>query len=316
MPSGSRAPNPPVYFLPFHLWGFLVVHIADFIPAPNSGGDYTKVLLVIHDTECSEVAGAARDVVHYWQRARTGSTQYVVDDKEIIQAVKETAYAWAAGTTANKWGIHTEHVGFAKQSRSDWRDAYSEAELKLSAPLQAELGHKYGIPLRRINYRQVRHAVATGNPADGGLCGHDDIRLAFPGETTHTDPGPDFPWGWFIGMVQGHQEEGEVSAKDVLDALESPQGQRLLAKAAEKGVFRSDNIPAPKGEPGYGKDNPNAAFVHAVEHMWEILRHNLGEGVTIPDNSALGKRSKRKRAGLREALSNIWWESSRGKGQS
>src|SRR4051812_10470169 len=173
-----------------------------FIPAPNSGGTYTKVLLVVHDTEGPETVGGARGVIAYWNKARTGSTQFVVDAKEIVQGVRETAYAWAAGTTANKYGIHVEHVGYASQTRDDWHDPYSTAELTLSAELFAELAHKHGIPIRRLTVEQIRHAVATGNPADGGFCGHADITKAFPGETSHTDPGPNFPWSWFMSMVR------------------------------------------------------------------------------------------------------------------
>lgn len=179
----------------------MAVKIADFIEAPNSGGNYRKVLLVVHVTVSPETNGAARGIVAFWNRGRTGSTQYVVDNREIIQGVRETAYAWAAGTTANKYGIHVEHCGFI-QSVRQWKDGYSTDELNLSAPLFAELAAKYGIPIRRLTVEQIRHAIKTGNPADGGICGHSDITKAFPGETTHTDPGAFFPWDTFIGLVR------------------------------------------------------------------------------------------------------------------
>ena len=81
-----------------------MVKIAEFIEAPNSGGNWPKVLLVVHDTEGREVDGGARGVVAYWNRARTGSTQYVVDAKEIIQAVRETAARSAAGPPDDRGG--------------------------------------------------------------------------------------------------------------------------------------------------------------------------------------------------------------------
>lgn len=185
-----------------------MVKIADYIEAPHSGGDYTKVLIVEHLTISPEVHGAARGVIDYWRRARTGSTQYVVDNREILQAVPETAYAWAAGTTANRWGIHIEHCGYLQTVRQ-WRDGYSTAELDLSSALTAELAAKHGIPARRIGPAQIREAVRTGNPADGGICGHDDITAAFPGETTHTDPGRYFPWRRFMTLVQQHANTTE-----------------------------------------------------------------------------------------------------------
>jgi N-acetyl-anhydromuramyl-L-alanine amidase AmpD len=221
------------------------VKIAAFLPAPNSGGHYTKVLLVVHDTEGPEQNGAARDVVAYWNKERTGSTQFIIDNREIIQAVAEDAYAWSAGTTANKYGIHVEHVGFASQRRAQWLDAYSSAELGLSAPLFAELGRKHGIPLRRLTVEQIRHAVATGKPADGGICGHADITKAFPGETSHTDPGPNFPWDRFMQMVAGGgqpSEEDDVQLTDELYPGQKDKNVKVidLYRSEDKFIDRTD----------------------------------------------------------------------------
>lgn len=260
------------------------VKIDDFIAAPNSGGDFTKVLLVVHVTVSPEVAGGARNVIADWNRRRaagvpTGSTQYVVDNREIIQSVRERAYAWAAGTTANEWGIHVEHVGMIQTLRQ-WRDDYSTAELELSAPLFAELGAKHGIPLRRIGPDQVRKAVASGDPAQGGICGHIDITRAFPGETTHTDPGTFFPWSHFMRLVKAAEEddmplndadkkwirktireEAEKAVDAVLEvdmnALEpkgSPRFRGVSLRGAIKGIY---NHVVPQGE-GEGDGSPRA----------------------------------------------------------
>jgi len=68
--------------------------------------------------------------------------------------------------------------------------------LKVAAKQCARDAKKWGIPIRKLSVEQVRSGVK-------GFCGHADITRAFPADRgSHTDPGPNFPWADFIGMVK------------------------------------------------------------------------------------------------------------------
>lgn len=163
-------------------------------------GQWKKTVIFIHATVTEEKVGGARLVAGWFARPGfNASTQYVVDDREVVQCVPEKAYAWAAGTTANERGIHIEFVAMPQQTRGQWADTYSTDELRLGARLVAELAVKYGIPLQKLTAEQLR--------ADkSGIAGHSDARDAWH-ETTHWDPGDGFPWDRFLKMCRAEHRK-------------------------------------------------------------------------------------------------------------
>jgi N-acetyl-anhydromuramyl-L-alanine amidase AmpD len=62
-----------------------------------------------------------------------------------------------------------------------------------------------------------------------GICGHVEVSQAFH-LSTHTDPGPNFPWSQFMAVVLG----GPVGDDDVLN----PEEHKALLDIAE--VLKSD----------------------------------------------------------------------------
>jgi len=153
-------------------------------------------LIVIHDMEYPERWDAAEQVARYFatmSAASKASAHYCIDNNSIVQCVLDKDVAYAA-PGANHDGIHLEHAGYAAQRPVEWADPYSSAELAISASLAAQLCQKYGIPPEfvaapglKVNHR--------------GITTHAEVSRAFK-QTTHTDPGVNFPIDHYIDMVR------------------------------------------------------------------------------------------------------------------
>jgi len=160
--------------------------------------------ILIHSAECPERLSAAEDLAA-WSAGSTASRaswHYAVDADSITQSVRDEDIAWHAGP-ANGWSIGIEHAGFARQDASGWADVYSLQMLERSAELVAGLCTKYGIPIRKLGPEDL----AAGERA--GLCGHVDVTMGLSGGRGHTDPGPHFPWEWYLARVRHHAGEAE-----------------------------------------------------------------------------------------------------------
>lgn len=147
-------------------------------------------LIVVHCTVSPEMGTGAEAVANYFASvSRPASTHLVSDNNSTVRCVADgnTAYG-AAGVNSD--GLHIELVGYPTQSRVEWLDAYSRAELHEAGPHIAGWSQKYGIPLRWLTVGQVRDGRTRG------LCTHNDASRAFPEISTgHWDPGPEFPKG-------------------------------------------------------------------------------------------------------------------------
>ena len=119
----------------------------------------------------------------------------MVDDKQIVQSVSEFDTAWAVDDwSLNQQSISIEHAGSASQSPAGWQDAYSQAELKLSATLAKQIAARYRIPIVKLSSADILAGKA-------GFCGHADITAAKKISGGHTDPGANFPWSEYLEMV-------------------------------------------------------------------------------------------------------------------
>jgi N-acetyl-anhydromuramyl-L-alanine amidase AmpD len=171
-----------------------------FIQARNyhKGRKQTADLIVIHTMEAPEGPKTARNVANWFARTdRPASAHFCVDANEVIQCVKLADTAWAA-PGANARGVQIELAGHANQTPEQWRDTYSDRMLTIAACVVAEVivGFKFfgvKIPPWKLSAAEV----ARGAP---GICGHVDVTRAFR-KSTHTDPGPNFPWITFIDRV-------------------------------------------------------------------------------------------------------------------
>jgi len=168
-----------------------------FIQARNytkGRAGHTPRLIVIHTMETPETEGRAKQVAAWFAgtTAPQASAHYMCDDKQVIQSVLETDTAWAVDDYAlNQESISIEHAGSASQSAEQWNDAYSQAELKLSAALAAEIATRYRIPVVKLSPADIFAGKA-------GICGHHDITVAKAIAGGHTDPGVNFPMVQFL----------------------------------------------------------------------------------------------------------------------
>lgn len=161
-------------------------------------------LVVIHTPEWPESASGAEGVAKYFATmtdGRKASSHIVTDSDSIVQCVHDSFVAWAA-PGANHDGIQVEMVGFANQTRAQWRDKFSLAALSLTADAVAQYCLKYGVPPTRLTDQQLKNG-------DSGIVGHDQVSRVYK-ESTHSDPGPYFPWTRFLLYVKGSFADREA----------------------------------------------------------------------------------------------------------
>lgn len=177
-----------------------------FIQADRFGPKRTGPvrLVVIHTPEWPESASGAEAVAQYFAKnpdKRDASCHITVDSDSIVQCVKDSFVAFAA-PGANHDGIQIELTGFANQSPAQWRDKFSLAALALAADATAQYCLKYGVPVVHLSDQQLK----TGSL---GIVGHDQVTRVYR-RSTHSDPGPHFPWTRFLMYVKGAYADREA----------------------------------------------------------------------------------------------------------
>lgn len=152
-------------------------------------------VIVIHDEESPEIKGSALNNARYFQSPNRGaSAHYFVDSEQAVQGVREKDCAWHA-PGCNDSGIGVEHSGYASETRTQWTDDYSSKTLTVSAKLVAGLCKKYSIPVVHLTPAQIK-------AGQKGIVGHVDVTNAYPQWGDHQDPGKNFPWDAYLGMVR------------------------------------------------------------------------------------------------------------------
>jgi N-acetyl-anhydromuramyl-L-alanine amidase AmpD len=165
-------------------WGSPLRVLIRETPNKTESNRTTKTIsgIVIHDTE-----GRFIGSVRFLQKARArGSAHFVVSRRgQIVQLVPVTDVAWHSGNSW--WNLHSigiEHEGWVG------RRAYTKPEYRASAQLVAYLAHRWGVPIDRDH-----------------IIGHDEVPNPnhpgwFGGVSGHTDPGPYWNWGYYMGLVR------------------------------------------------------------------------------------------------------------------
>lgn len=159
----------------------------------------TVAWIVIHTMEAPEKGDTAEQIAKYFATmpdGRIASAHVTIDDDSVVQCVHDRDVAYGA-PGANRNGIHLELAGYAKQTLAEWQDTFSTKLLKKAANVAAQYCLKFDIPARRLSQAELLAGAK-------GIVGHCDITKCFPrpGGAEHVDPGPYFPWDWFLSWVR------------------------------------------------------------------------------------------------------------------
>lgn len=151
-------------------------------------------LIVVHTMEALEVSvKTAENVAKYFATTtRDASTHRNVDKDSQVMSVKDEDIAYGA-RRANRNGLQLELAGYAGQTAANWKDKDSLAILELGARISANWCHLYKIPVGRAKFRGPNDPFVVTR----GFTGHVNVPL----HGSHTDPGPNFPWDYFLKRV-------------------------------------------------------------------------------------------------------------------
>lgn len=161
--------------------------------SPNhSGRGGARVRLVVIHT--AEGARTAADLGNYFSRPSVEASSHVgIDDGRTEQYVSYDRAAWTL-LNGNSISDNAELCGFARWSRDEW--FAHQGMLDRAAAWIRERCQARGVPIRKLTPAEI-------DAGQGGVIGHADWTYSAIGDGDHTDPGPNFPWGYVIAKAQG-----------------------------------------------------------------------------------------------------------------
>lgn len=145
--------------------------------------------VVIHDTEGG---GSAKNVAAWGATQRNASWHVVVDNNCVVRQLPDNIVAWGA-PPANSEGLQCEILGFASWSKLTWFK--NQSSLKRAAWQTARWCKAHNIPARWLTDAELKRGLKKG------ITYHAQVSRVF-GLSTHTDPGKNFPRGYFMFLVR------------------------------------------------------------------------------------------------------------------
>jgi N-acetyl-anhydromuramyl-L-alanine amidase AmpD len=199
---------------------------ARFVQGRNRYGVSTKYGIAIHNT--SNDASDEGEASYATRRTDGVSSHFYVDADSVTQSLDTRDIAGHAGSSeGNRYSIAVEITGANGWSRDRW--LRSVAWDRLGAVLAQVIRSHW--PDGSFQVRRATVPQMKANPRIKALYGHNDMRLAWGG-TTHTDPGPNFPWDRLTkaitdalgGAPSPDEEDTMPTTQEIITAL---LGQRL-----------------------------------------------------------------------------------------
>jgi hypothetical protein len=159
-------------------------------------GDNVKYGLAFHNT--SNDASDTEEASYATRRTDGISAHIYADNNSATQSIDTNDKTGHAGSAqGNENAISFELTGANGWTRAQWL-ANIEWNL-LGRVCAAIIRHHW--PDGSFQVRRASVAEMKANPKIKALYGHDDMRRAWGG-TTHTDPGPSFPWDHLIAVIK------------------------------------------------------------------------------------------------------------------
>jgi N-acetyl-anhydromuramyl-L-alanine amidase AmpD len=177
--------------------------------------------IAIHNTSNANLASAEDEAAYATRRTDGVSAHFYCDANSVVQSLDTAARAGHAGSTeGNQNAIAVEITGLNSFGRERWLTGVAWAKLAGTLAFVIRNDPDYaGFQVRRATVAEMR-----ANPQVKAFYGHDDMRRAWGG-TTHTDPGPDFPWDHLIAVVtaalDGNLEEDDMFSDNDRNVLNS-----------------------------------------------------------------------------------------------
>ena len=247
--------------------------------------------LVAHSLECDDKVGIAWSLVTGWLQDEQASVHTVTDRTGTTQSFDYDATAWHCGG-GNQHGSGHEIVGRASWSVEQWNTATMDQAMRHQARAMARKWVLRTMPKLGISYKPEWLSLAQ--IAEGVLAGlvtHNDMRLVFGG-TTHTDPGPNFPYKKLrdyihaeIDVLLGNAPTlkppattpaapAAPQAPQEEDDMYSPDDRARDRQAAAQAAQAAQDVAALKAAVAALKANPPASA---------LLFRNFNGGVGIAD---------------------------------
>lgn len=235
--------------------------------------DGRKYGIAIHNT--SNDASDEGEASYARRRADGTSAHFYVDRDSVTQSLDTAKRAGHAGSaTGNENAIAVEITGGNGKSREWWLNNVDWPDLgrTLAAVIRAHWPDG-SFEVRRATVDEMRR-----NPRVKALYGHDDMRRAWGG-TTHTDPGPNFPWWKLFDAVNAALGK----ARPPLPATATtgrPRGARTLELT--KPMMRGADVGFVQRWTGVDDDGVFGPATRAAVMDYQKMRGIKADGIVGP----------------------------------
>jgi hypothetical protein len=196
----------------------LALEHKDFYPAFRQGGTRMPQdvsCIVIHSTEgVVGNLGAEATAAYFHSPAAMAGTQLVVDDDSTQRCIDDLRIP-AGVPPLNTHGLHIEQSGHAAWSVAEWLS--HESMIDRCAFKVAEWCAKFDIPAVWLSVADLVAAPGFPQPSPKGITSHANVTAAF-GQSTHTDPGPNYPYDLFMAKVKAFLNPPPPPEDPVTDA--------------------------------------------------------------------------------------------------